>query len=91
MDKKKLKEVTKKESVGLYVVMFIGLTLIVLGFYLMNNTPFTNADLLGSGLASLGFGLPLLKKVHLIELTENREVMNNKKDETENTKVKELI
>ena len=44
----------------------------------MNNTPFTTADLLGSGLASLGFGLPLLKKVHLIELTENREAMNKK-------------
>lgn len=87
----KEKEVSKKEYRGLYVVMVIGLTLIVLGFYLMNTKPFTNADLLGSGLASLGFGLPLLKKFHLIELTENREALNNKKNETENTKVKELV
>ena len=42
-------------------------------------------------LASLGFELSLLKKVHLIELTKNREAMNNKKDEKENKKVKELV
>ena len=87
----KKKGLSKKEYRGLYVVMVIGLTLIVLGFYLMTTKPFTNADLFGSGLASLGFGLPLLKKVHLIELTENSEALNNKKDETENTKVKELV